>query len=349
MNLDPTPLQQELVQAVTRLLQRECDTARVRAAEGDGFDPSLWRSLVELGIPAMGLAEAHGGIGADLLDIALVTECHGRYIAPVPLIETLVGYRSLERCTSKDASDLLMRLVGDGAPMAIALGQPNADNDLLIVGGTAATAALRMDQGQLIVYEYSAPAPKWPNLGAMPLAYRSSRDAERRVVVAEGTEASAIEQALQLEWQALLAAALSGLAEAGLALGVNYAKERQAFGQPIGAFQAVAHRLADAATLVEGACLIGRAAAAAARDEPARFPMLASMALAWCAAAAQQATTDSLHVHGGYGFTLEYDIQLYVRRAKAWPLVLGDPAQRYAAIAAQIAAHPDRLKQWISN
>jgi alkylation response protein AidB-like acyl-CoA dehydrogenase len=100
---------------------------------------------------------------------------------------------------------------------------------------------------------------------------------------------------------------------------------------------------------MEGARLISRAAAAAAHDDPDRFPVLAGMALAWCAEAAQQVTADSLHVHGGYGFALEYDIQLYVRRAKAWPLVLGLPAQRYAAIASAMAAQPDRLRQWIFN
>jgi alkylation response protein AidB-like acyl-CoA dehydrogenase len=349
MNLDPTPLQQELVQAVTRLLQRECDTARVRLAEASGFDPALWHSLVELGMPSMGLAEEHGGIGADLLDIALIAECHGRFLAPVPLIETVVGYRALERCSSEAAGELLRRLTGEGAPLAIALDNSNGDGERLTAGGSAAAAVVVMDERRLMVFEHPAPVPMVPNLGAMPLAYRSFRTAKSCVLVADGVDAEAIHQTLLLEWQVLTAAALAGLGRAGLELGVNYVKERQAFGQPIGAFQAVAHRLADAATLIEGACLIGRAAAAAAQKEPDRFPVLSKMALAWSAEAAQQATADSLHVHGGYGFTLEYDIQLYVRRAKAWPLVLGEPTKRYAAIGGAMAAQPERLRRWIFN
>lgn len=349
MNLDPTPLQQELVEAVTRLLQAECDTARVRAAEASGFDAALWQSLVELGIPAMGLAEHHGGIGAGLLECALVAECHGRFLAPVPLLENIVGYRALERCNSGPATELLRRLTDAAAPMAIALDRVNEDGDRLTAGGAATTTMLCMEEGRLIVYEHRAPGMKLPNLGAMPLAYRSSRDAVNLVVVADGAEAESIHQTMLHEWEVLTAASLAGLGKAGLDLGINYAKQRHAFGQPIGAFQAVAHRLADAATQIEGACLIGRAAAATALNEPARFPLLASMALAWCADAAQQATADSLHVHGGYGFALEYDIQLYVRRAKAWPLILGEPARRYVAIASTIAAQPDRLQQWISN
>lgn len=349
MNLDPTPLQHELIQAVTRVLQAECDTACVRAAEVSGFDPRLWQSLVELGIPAMGLAEHHGGIGAGLLEIALVAECHGRFLAPVPLLETMVGYRALERCKSGPAIELLGRLTDTSAPIAIALDRINAEGDRLTAGGAAATKMICMEEGRLIVYEHRAPGRKLPNLGALPLAYRSSRDALNRIVVGDDAGAVSVHQMMVNEWETLTAAGLVGLGRAGLELGISYAKQRHAFGQPIGSFQAVAHRLADAATQIEGASLIARAAAAAARDEPDRFPVLAGMALAWCAEAAQQATADSLHVHGGYGFTLEYDIQLYARRAKAWPLILGEPAQRYAAIGSSIAAHPDQLKQWIFN
>ena len=66
MKLDPTPLQQELVEAVIRLLERECDSGRVRNAESSGFDAALWSEIVELGIPFMGLSEDHGGIVALL-------------------------------------------------------------------------------------------------------------------------------------------------------------------------------------------------------------------------------------------------------------------------------------------
>jgi alkylation response protein AidB-like acyl-CoA dehydrogenase len=349
VNLELSPLQLELVQAVTRLLERECDTARVRAAEESGFDPALWRSLVELGIPAMGLAEQHGGIGADLLDVALVAECHGGFLAPVPLLETLAAYRALQRANSKASAEVLRRLVAAGAPMAIALDRSNAKGERLVAGGAAAVAVIGMEGGRLIVAEYAAVAPKVENLGAMPLAYRSLGEAKSCITIAEGPEAIEMHEALLLDWQVLTAAALAGLGRAGLQLGVNYAKERQAFGHPIGAFQAVAHRLAEAATRIEGARLISRAAAAAAHEEPDRFSVLSRMALAWCAEAAQQATADSLHVHGGYGFTLEYDIQLFVRRAKAWPLVLGNPEQRFAAIASAMANRPDRLRQWIFN
>ena len=123
----------------------------------------------------------------------------------------------------------------------------------------------------------------------------------------------------------LTAGALVGLAGAALELGVEYAKQRQQFGVPIGSFQALAHRLADVATAVEGAQLLAREAAWAADEGEADAVALARMAFLFAARAAQDTTAAALHVHGGYGFTLEYDVQLYLRRAKAWPLALGDP------------------------
>ncbi len=157
------------------------------------------------------------------------------------------------------------------------------------------------------------------------IANRSLRDGlqhrrrERRATPADATSTRVD------EWRVLMAGALVGLAGAALELGVEYAKQRQQFGVPIGSFQSIAHGLADVATAVDGAQLLVREAAWAADEAEADATALARMAFLFAARAAQQATAAALHVHGGYGFTLEYDIQLYHRRAKAWPLLLGDP------------------------
>jgi alkylation response protein AidB-like acyl-CoA dehydrogenase len=133
---------------------------------------------------------------------------------------------------------------------------------------------------------------------------------------------------------ALTAAALAGLARGALDLGVDYAKARRQFGVAIGAFQAVQHRLADVATAVEGARWLAYEAAWAQSEDPGRASALASMAMLFSAASAEQAASASLHFHGGYGFMLEYDIQLYFRRAKGWALVNGDPGREYRRLAA---------------
>jgi alkylation response protein AidB-like acyl-CoA dehydrogenase len=110
-----------------------------------------------------------------------------------------------------------------------------------------------------------------------------------------------------------------------LGLGVEYAKERHQFGVPIGSFQSIARDLADVATLIDGARLLARQAAWAQAEDDQDFHSLAGMAFLFATRAARRASNVALHVHGGYGFTLEYDIQLYYRRAQSWPLALGDP------------------------
>ena len=107
-------------------------------------------------------------------------------------------------------------------------------------------------------------------------------------------------------------------------------KDRHAFGVPIGSFQAVAHGLADAFVSIDGGGLLAREAAWAAADDPDRASELAALACAFNADAAREASYKSLHFHGGYGFMLENDIQLYFRRAKAWPAVFAEPPALYA-------------------
>jgi alkylation response protein AidB-like acyl-CoA dehydrogenase len=121
--------------------------------------------------------------------------------------------------------------------------------------------------------------------------------------------------------------------ERALELTVAYVKERQAFGQPIGGFQGVAHRLADRATEVDGAQLLAREAGWAAAEDPQRGAELAAMAFGFAADTARDTTYYALHFHGGYGFMLEYDAQLYFRRARAWAGVLGEPRDAYRRVA----------------
>ena len=108
-------------------------------------------------------------------------------------------------------------------------------------------------------------------------------------------------------------------------MAVEYAKQRHAFGTPIGAFQAVSHPLADSATAVDGARLLALKAACAFGDEPDRVTELAAMAFTFAYESARDATRHSLHIHGGYGFGMEGDIQLYYRRVRGWALVFGEP------------------------
>ena len=135
----------------------------------------------------------------------------------------------------------------------------------------------------------------------------------------------------------LTAAAQTGIADAALALAVQYVTDRHQFGVPIGSFQSVQHGLADLPIAVDGSRLLTHKAAwALSSDAPGVVDWrnnditdgatLATMAWLFATDAAIMATDRSLHYHGGYGFAEEYDIQMYYRRARGWSFVLGDPS-----------------------
>jgi alkylation response protein AidB-like acyl-CoA dehydrogenase len=135
------------------------------------------------------------------------------------------------------------------------------------------------------------------------------------------------------EWKLLTAFCQLGVAQQALEIGAAYARDRIQFGIPIGGFQAIAHPLADCATRVDGAELLAWEAAWAATEDRERFEALASMAFVWASQTAQRTTGVSLHTHGGYGFSLEYDIQLYYRRACSMALIAGGPREELPRVA----------------
>ena len=150
----------------------------------------------------------------------------------------------------------------------------------------------------------------------------------------------------------LAAARAPGAAEGVLALGVSYAQRRQQFGAPIGAFQAVAHRLADAATAVDAAGLLVRKAAwtAAAQQggDGAPDASFVAMARAMADDAAEQAAATTHQVMGGYGFTIEEDCQLFSRRIRSWRLRLESVGPELAALARRLLTEEGRAGQrWL--
>lgn len=329
MDLRPSDEQQQLVEAFKDLYEDASPPDRVRAAEPLGHLPELWNRLVATGAVEMGVAEASGGGGASLLDLALVAEQHGRHVAPAPLIEAQVVARLLSRLPI--AADTLAAVLSGERLITIAVRPARGGVATLVPGGAVAQAAVVLDADRLLLVPVPADVRHVINTGAMPLADLVVGDAA--TTLATGGEALGAYAAALDEWRALTASALVGIAQRALEIGVAYVKERQAFGQPIGGFQGVAHRLADRATEVDGAELLAREAAWAAEEDPARAPELAAMAFGFAADTARDTTYYALHFHGGYGFMLEYDAQLYFRRARAWAGVLGEPRDAYRRVA----------------
>ncbi len=324
MDLHPSEEQRLLIEAFGALYGKESPPERVRAAEPLGHDAELWGRLLENGALEMAVDEGSGGWGASLLDLALVAEQHGRFLGSAPLLEAQVAARLLARTDGTVARSALTAVLANEQLTTVALHPPRAGVLTMVPSGAVADTVLFFDRGQL----WSTPAASTAvaNLGCLPVA--DVRVGDDAVVLADLAEAR-FEQARD-EWLVLMANALVGVGTRSLEIGVAYVKERQAFGVPIGSFQALAHGLADAATSVDGGSLLAREAAWAATEDPERASELAALACAFTAEAARQASYRSLHYHGGYGFMLEYDIQLYFRRAKAWPAQFAEPAALYA-------------------
>ena len=322
--------QEELVGAFAAMYGRHATPERVRAAEPRGFDESLWGRLVEMGVPAMGVDEAQGGWGATMLDLALIAEQHGRHVAPAPLVEALVAARLLARCGAP-AEGLLDAALSGRTLVTVAVRPAGDGRATLVPAGGVADTALVVDGDRLLAVPLAGARTEVENLGALPLADVAVGGSAE--VIAVGSAArDASEHAID-EWLALTSAALVGLGARALEIGVDYAKERRAWGVPIGTFQAVSHPLADGATALDGARLLSYEAAWAAAEDPGRASELAAMAGAFAYETARDVTYHSLHVHGGYGFMMEYDVQLYWRRARAWANVFGDAGTMYGRAA----------------
>jgi alkylation response protein AidB-like acyl-CoA dehydrogenase len=313
----PSEEQEALVASFAALLGKASSPERVRAAEQrGGFDAELWRTLVDTGAITMGVAEDRGGWGASLLDLALVAEQVGRASAPAPVLEAQVAARLLGADPGERLVSFAPRPSRDGVAR---LAPAGAVCDALVVFDGTVARLVPVDDGDRTSVD---------NLASAPLA-------DVRLGAGEVVgDRAAFEAALD-EWLALTAAALVGIGAAALELGCAYAIERRAFGVPIGSFQGIAHPLADDATDLDGARLLARMAAWELDRGGRRGRELAAMAFSFAARAAEKTTYDALHTHGGYGFMLEYDVQLHWRRARGWPRVWGDAAaaDRRAATA----------------
>lgn len=323
MDLSLSGEQRQLVDSFAAMYARQSTSQRVRAAEPVGFDSRLWKALLETGAVQMAVGEAAGGWGASELELALIAEQYGRAVASAPVIEAQVAARLLAGSGDAGAGLLAEAMTGD----KLVSFAPRVARERvlgLVPAGAVADTVVALLGERLVAVPLGENRRLVQNLGSLPLADITVED--EVAVLAEGDAARrTFSDALDL-WLALSASALAGAARKAVELGVEYAKQRQAFGTPIGSFQAVSHPLADSATAADGALLLALEAACAFVDEPERVTELAAMAFAFAYETARDATQRSLHIHGGYGFSMEGDIQLYYRRVRGWAMVYGESA-----------------------
>ncbi len=318
--------QEQLREAFDKVLRAESTPARVRAAEPLGHDAKLWEGLVAFGIPMMRVPEEAGGLGVGLLDASLIAEVAGRHLASAPVIETIVATHLLAELGG-DAEAWLQAVSQGEVIVTLALHEPDLRPSQLVPGAAVADAILYLDEDEvgLLVATPSRSAPD--NLGKSPLGLvdLAEPDGRTRHILAHGPDARYAYLAAIEEWKILTAAALGELGRRAIEMAAEYATEREAFGRPIGTYQGVSHPLADSITDIEGAQLLVRRAIWAIGEGHEDAAAMVSMAFWWATRATSTALVRALRTFGGYGLSVEYDIQLYFRRGKAMPLALGDP------------------------
>jgi alkylation response protein AidB-like acyl-CoA dehydrogenase len=310
-------------ESFARFLDTQSTPDRVRAALPSGFDPALWTGLAELGAFGMRVSEEAGGLGLGLFDAAVLMEEAGRTLASGPLAEALVAARLLGQLGGQD--ELLGRVIAGEAVATIAMRDMTETPVQWIAGGQVAEAVIARRGDDVVLVSVPDSARKFEeNLASTPIAEIDLGSLEA-TVLGSGADAMAAFSAGLEEWKLLIAAALGGLSRQALTMAAAYAGERKAFGVFIGTFQAISHPMADLICEIDGGkFLVWRAIRALADGEKEAAGMI-SLAAWWAAETAGRTVTHSLHTFGGIGLTTEHDIHLYNLRAKAWPLIAGDP------------------------
>ncbi|WP_029138652.1 acyl-CoA dehydrogenase family protein [Nakamurella lactea] len=320
MDLRLSDDEQAIASAFTDLFARESSRDRVRAAQSAGFDPALWSALVDIGLFDLAIPGPDGG-GA-FVDIVLVAEAAGRHLACAPIAETIVARRLLQRLGHDD--------VPAGAPMAFSPLPAQQGRLPMVPGGSVADLVLGLDGDTLVLVAGKSSGVE--DFGFLAAADRSL-DGGDRVVLAAGPPAAQAHAVAAAEWRLVTAAGCAGLALEALDVAGRYARDRHQFGVPIGSFQAVQERLATVAMAADGAQLLVREAAWCC-DAGLPWEAAATVAYAYAAQTAIESVEAALHVHGGYGYTLDYDPQLFLRRAHGLRLAGGDPEAVWTQVGA---------------
>lgn len=331
MKLDLSEGQTLLQDTVARLFADESTPERVRAAESKGgFDQALWDEIVALGLIPMRATDPADG-GSTLLDAALVAEQAGRNLASAPLVEAIAATALLQRAGADPA---IVAEASEGAVATLALAPVAAGQSQVVPGGAVARLVLALDGDELVLLRRAGDGAAPAAIAASPVALIDLSAGERSVIARGDAARTAYAAAIE-EWKLLSAALLVGTARRALEIAAAYSNERVQFGKQIGAFQGIAHPLAESATDVDGARLLVWYAIWANATGRADAAAISAMAWWFAGRSAEPAVHRAVHTFGGYGVSLEYDVQLYYRRAMMMKLLAGDPDQELESIAAR--------------
>jgi alkylation response protein AidB-like acyl-CoA dehydrogenase len=384
MDLDFSEEQQLLRETVRRLCEEHAPISVVRAMEDDatGFPAALWKQFAEIGINGVLIPEAFGGSAQSLLDAAIVYEELGRALAPTPHFASAVVAARVLLAAGSDAQQKawLPRIASGEAILTPAWLEPDGGfgpkgvqttakqgGDGFVLSGVKRHVAFASAATRLVVLARTGAGERDidlflvdPQAQGVTLTQQRSlaADTQYRVDLVDVRVAAADRiGAAGSGWQTwdavmhdaiiLLAAQAMGGCERALEITVQYAKDRKQFDKPLGAFQSISHYLADATTAVDGGkTLVYEAAWAASNGRS--IARLAPMAKLFACQTYRDVTAMCQQVWGGVGFTIEYDIQLFFRRAKQLQLTWWDGPYLEELVAADVldTDAPIRMASW---
>jgi len=375
LDLTFSPEQEMLRETVRGVVATTSPLRVVRELEDDpvGYSPELWKQLGHLDLIGLQLPEEYGGSGMSTLETVVLYEEFGRAIVPSPhFVSSVLSGGALARAGSADQKQAWLPGIVTGeaivtpawlepenssGPRGVQL-RAEPDGDGWTLTGAKRHVSFASSAGRLVVLARTGDADEDidlflvdPAAAGVSLTQQMTiaSDAQYRVDLdgVRVTEADRIGAAGTgwITWSAVMhegiilaAAQAVGGAQYAMDITVQYAKDRQQFDKPLGAFQALAHYLADAATNVDGAQVLVHEAAWA-RSEGRPVGKLAPMAKLYACQTFRDVTAMAQQIFGGIGFTVEFDIQLYFRRAKQLQMSWWEPRVLEELIAAQVLDH----------
>lgn len=363
MRFGPTPAQERLRTRVRTFFEAVSPSTEVRRLmDGDaGWDPAVWaRMAAEHGLPGLALDPGVGGGGLGWTELAVALEESGRALLCAPYLSTVVAAAVLDRAGAQEHH--LSAVAAGRAVATLAVAEDSGRWD----PGSVTTRAVpgpggawRVEGAKSFVVDgcaadlfvvaaraHGTAAPGLflvqgdaPGLSRAPLATVDTTRRLARLVLA-ATPARALpgvppSAALELAAVALAAEQVGG-AQRCLEAAVGHARRRIQFGRPIGSFQAVKHLCAGMLLEVESARSAAYYAARAVDRGGPALAEAAAVAQSCCSDSYVKVATDSLHVHGGLGFTWDHDAHLYFKRARSSRLLFGDPRHHRELLACHL-------------
>jgi alkylation response protein AidB-like acyl-CoA dehydrogenase len=372
--MDTTLSEEEVMvrETARKFLEARCPTKLVRAMEKDekGYPPDLWREAAELGWQGLALPEEYGGSGLPMTYLGLVMHEVGRALTPLPLLSTVAT--ALTIAAHGDTAlrqEVLPKVVSGETILTWAFTEQDprflpesvrmkavADGDHFVLTGTklfvenfvAADQCLvvcRTDKGlSLFLVDTKSPGISHRDLVTLAKDRQSEVTFDavrvpRSRLVGGLNEGAAIAEGLIDRATVLLCAQMLGATRKDMEMAVEWSKFRKAFGQPIGAFQSLQHMCADMLMWVDGGDLLTYEALWK-MDQGLPASVEVSQAKAFCNEKCQAVVRGCQVIHGGIGFIMEFDLQLWYRRVCAWTTRMGTAYEHRARIARALLDHP---------